>query len=166
MDRGAWWATVHKVAKSWTWLKRWSMHIITLSCFTGRLPVTELFFWGLMFFLHLGHIPLLCYFVLTFCDCIFHSSVCRVVVLASTVCPWWMRLYKTCVGFLVESRGLVPAPWWVELGLVLWWSGPCQGMFLTGSCMLRKTSNSLSDNGWGYVPCLLVFGQSCPSTGA
>ena len=21
MDKGAWWATVHKVAKSWTWLK-------------------------------------------------------------------------------------------------------------------------------------------------
>ena len=26
MDRGAWWATVHGVAKSWTQLKRLSMH--------------------------------------------------------------------------------------------------------------------------------------------
>jgi len=26
MDRGAWWATVHSVTKSWTWLKRLSMH--------------------------------------------------------------------------------------------------------------------------------------------
>ena len=26
MDRGAWWATVHRVAKSWAWLKRLSMH--------------------------------------------------------------------------------------------------------------------------------------------
>ena len=26
-DRGAWWATVHGVAKSWTQLKRLSMHI-------------------------------------------------------------------------------------------------------------------------------------------
>ena len=26
MDRGAWWATVHGVAKSWTWLKQLSMH--------------------------------------------------------------------------------------------------------------------------------------------
>ena len=26
MDRGAWWATVHKVTKSWTWLKQFSMH--------------------------------------------------------------------------------------------------------------------------------------------
>ena len=29
MDRGAWWATVHRVAKSWTWLKRLSMHAHT-----------------------------------------------------------------------------------------------------------------------------------------
>ena len=26
IDRGAWWATVHKVAKSWTWMKWLSMH--------------------------------------------------------------------------------------------------------------------------------------------
>ena len=26
MDRGAWWATVHEVANSWTQLKRLSMH--------------------------------------------------------------------------------------------------------------------------------------------
>ena len=27
MDRGAWWATVRRVAKSWTWLKWLSVHI-------------------------------------------------------------------------------------------------------------------------------------------
>ena len=26
MDRGAWWAMLHRVAKSWAWLKRFSMH--------------------------------------------------------------------------------------------------------------------------------------------
>ena len=26
MDRGAWWATVHRVTKSWTQLKRFSKH--------------------------------------------------------------------------------------------------------------------------------------------
>ena len=26
MDRGAWWVTVHSVAKSWTQLKQFSMH--------------------------------------------------------------------------------------------------------------------------------------------
>ena len=29
MDRGAWWATVHRVAKSRTWLKQLSMHACT-----------------------------------------------------------------------------------------------------------------------------------------
>ena len=26
MDRGAWWATVHRVTRSWTWLKQLSTH--------------------------------------------------------------------------------------------------------------------------------------------
>ena len=26
MDRGAWWATAHRVEKKWTWLERLSMH--------------------------------------------------------------------------------------------------------------------------------------------
>ena len=30
MNRGAWWATVHRVTKSWTWLKQLSMHTITI----------------------------------------------------------------------------------------------------------------------------------------
>ena len=30
MDRGAWWAAVHGVAQSWTWLKRLSMHACML----------------------------------------------------------------------------------------------------------------------------------------
>ena len=29
MDRGAWWATVHRVTKNWTWLKQLSMHADT-----------------------------------------------------------------------------------------------------------------------------------------
>ena len=29
MDRGAWWATVCRVARSWTWLKRFGAHIHT-----------------------------------------------------------------------------------------------------------------------------------------
>ena len=32
MDRGAWWATVHSVAKSQTWLKRLSMLSLTYVC--------------------------------------------------------------------------------------------------------------------------------------
>ena len=33
MDRGAWWATVHRVTKSWTRLKQLSMHVHT--CITS-----------------------------------------------------------------------------------------------------------------------------------
>ena len=31
MDRGAWWAMVHTVAKSWTQLKQLSIHIVTFT---------------------------------------------------------------------------------------------------------------------------------------
>ena len=31
MDRGAWWATVHKVTQSWTQLKQLSIHVCYLS---------------------------------------------------------------------------------------------------------------------------------------
>ena len=37
MDRGAWWATVHRVAKSWTRLKRLSM------MHTVLIPICSLF---------------------------------------------------------------------------------------------------------------------------
>ena len=30
MDRGAWWATIRRVAKSWTWLERVRKHVHTL----------------------------------------------------------------------------------------------------------------------------------------
>ena len=61
---------------------------------------------------------------------------------------WWMRL----------SKRLVQASWWewvvpahllVELGLVP----------LVGRALLRKTLSSLSADGWGCVPALLV---ACP----
>ena len=32
MDRGDWWATVHEIAKSWTWLKQLSMHTHMYTC--------------------------------------------------------------------------------------------------------------------------------------
>ena len=43
MDRGAWWATVHRVVKSWTQLKRLNMHAasITSKVCPSHLPVTE-----------------------------------------------------------------------------------------------------------------------------
>ena len=46
MDRGAWWATVHSVAKSWTQLKRLS---------TGE-HICNTIDKGLVFRLHKGHL--------------------------------------------------------------------------------------------------------------
>ena len=54
MDRGAWWAIVHRVAKSWTWLKWLSTHAHIVSrhlqtdSFTLSFPV-----WSHMSFPHL-----------------------------------------------------------------------------------------------------------------
>ena len=53
-------------------------------------------------------------------------------------------------------EGQVPAHWWVELGL-----GPLVGRAVSrgvfrGGCRLRNTFLSLSDDGWGFVPALLV----------
>ena len=79
--------------------------------------------------------------------------------------PWWVRL----VLGLVQAfwwDGLVPAHWWVELGLVpLVSRAMSRGMF-RGGCELRTTLGSLSADGWGFfLPCWL-FGLRCPSTGA
>ena len=45
MDGGAWWAAVHRVAQSRTWLKRLSMHVQERhnSRITRYLSVTDLF---------------------------------------------------------------------------------------------------------------------------
>ena len=70
-------------------------------------------------------------FYLTFCDCSFCPAGCRVVVLASAVCPVvdeTKRLMQVS-----QWEGLVPTHWWVELDLVLWWAGLCKGICLVGS---------------------------------
>ena len=42
-DRGAWWATVHRVAKSWTWLKQLSMHTSIYGTCFKKFPQGDLF---------------------------------------------------------------------------------------------------------------------------
>ena len=46
-----------------------------------------------------GNIPLMSHFVLAFCDCLFCSTGCRIVILASVVC-----------SLVAEARRLVLAP--------------------------------------------------------
>ena len=44
MDRGAWWATVHRVAKSWTRLKQLSTHIQTKVMFPQNVELISMSF--------------------------------------------------------------------------------------------------------------------------
>ena len=103
---------------------------------------TELFFQGFILLIHLGHISLLSHFV--FCGCGFCSAGCSVVVLLACLLSvlWWMTLPKRCVQVSLWE-GLVPAHWWVEVGLVL----------LVGRVVLRLTLSRLSA-GWGCVSTL------------
>ena len=60
----------------------------------------------------------------------------------------------------------MPVLWWVVLSLVpLVGRAVSRGLF-RGGCGLRKSIGSLSADGWGYVPTLLVVWPEAPSTGA
>ena len=63
-------------------------------------------------------------------------------------------------------EGLVPALWWVQLGLVpLVGRTVSRGMFI-GSCGFRLTLYSLSADGGTVFPPYWWFGLRCLSTGA
>ena len=67
-----------------------------------------------------------------------------------------------CVGFLV--RELVPVFWWVGLYLVLLVGRATSGDVFWDVCDLSMTLGSLSANGWGCVPVLLVVWHRVSST--
>ena len=113
-------------------------------------------------FLCLEHIYLPSCFV-SLCVCGLHSTGCRTVVpLASSVCP--IRLFQ---GLVQASlwEGLVPACWWVELGLIpLVDQAVSRGVF-RGGCGFRMTLGSLSADEGVCVPTRLVVVLRCPSLG-
>ena len=45
MDRGAWWATVHRVTKSWTQLKQLSTHLQTQVMFPQNVELISMSFY-------------------------------------------------------------------------------------------------------------------------
>ena len=69
-----------------------------------------------------------------------------------------------CIGFLVG--GLVPVFWWMRLDLVLLVGRATSGAVFWGVCDLILTLGSLSANGCGCVPVLLVVWHGASSTGA
>ena len=70
----------------------------------------------------------------------------------------------SCVGFLVEGTRAVF--WSVGLDFVLLVGRAVSSGVFWGVCDLNMTLGSLSDNGWGCAPVLLVVWHGVSSTGA
>ena len=70
-----------------------------------------------------------------------------------------------CEGFLVEGTG-VAVFWWVGLHLVFLMGRTASGGLFWGVYELSMILGSLSANGWGCVPVLLVVWHGASSTGA
>ena len=60
----------------------------------------------------------------------------------------------------------MPEFWWVGLDIVLLVGRATSGGVFSGVCELSMTLGSLSANGWGCVPVLLVVWHGASSTGA
>ena len=78
-----------------------------------------------------------------------------VVILLLVSAPWWVRLVQRLVHASWQE-GLVPAHWWVELG-----PGPLVSRALSRDisrrgCGLRTPLGSLSADGLGCIPTLLI----------
>ena len=63
-------------------------------------------------------------------------------------------------------EGLVPVLCWVELSLFPLMGRAASGGVFWGVCELSMTLGSLSADGWGCVPVLLVIWREVFSTGA
>ena len=60
----------------------------------------------------------------------------------------------------------MPVFWWVRLDLIFLVGSAASGNVFWGVCELSMTLGSLSANGWGCAPVLLVFQHGVSSTGA
>ena len=103
-DRGAWWATVHKVAKSQTWLKQLSTHSLKtwetsqLSPFTGREELTYIE-------------PLLCAWSFIYSILFYsHNSpmTCMLLSLFYRQRNWVLQIEEFAQTHSVKSRGQDP----------------------------------------------------------
>ena len=142
--------------------------MLTLNSFSGRLPISSSFVWSGGFFLA----PLsaayfsVFSFSLSYCFWGLLFACCQFIVPSVFgVCPQWVRL----VPWLVQAswlRGLVPVFWWLGLDLVFLVGRVMSGGVFWGVCELSMILGSLSANGWGCVPVLLVVWHGASSTGA
>ena len=103
-------------------------------------------------------------FCLTYCVSGLLFAGCRlVVIIVFDVCPQWLRF----VQWIVLSswwRGLVPLFWRMRLDLIFLVGRTTSGGAFWGVCELIMILGSLSANGWGCVPVLLVVWHRVSST--
>ena len=101
MDRGAWWATIHVVAKSWTWLKRLLLPV-------GDVPWKWLAGKGGDAVLLIRFMPIFSFSNLFVISLILFISAARVLnttdnflcFLLSVLCGLWNLLYVICGNLL------------------------------------------------------------------
>ena len=149
----------------WFWI---IFTIIILNSFSGRLPV-PLHLFGLVCF-YLAPSSAVYFFVLSFCliYCVWGLlfAGCRFVVpVVFGVCPQWVSLIQWIV-WASWWRRLVPVFWWMRLYLVFLVGRTASSGVFCGVCDRIMILGSLSTNGWGCVPVLLVVWHGVFSTGA
>ena len=105
---------------------------------------------------HNGNFPAVS-FGLAFCVCGLLSTSCRVVApLPSGVCPLVGGVEPgACIGFLVGGIGACPLVGGAG-SCLSGGQGPVRRGRIRGSCVPRRTLGSLSADGRGCVPTLLV----------
>ena len=103
---------------------------------------------------------------LTYCVWGLLFAGCKFIVpIVFGVCSQWVGL----VQWLVQVswwRVLVPVVWWVGLDLVFLLGRPTSSDVFWGVCEFRMIVGSLSANGLGCVPVLLVDCHGTSNTGA
>ena len=128
--------------------------------FSGRLPISSSFVWSG------GFLP--CFFIccLFLCLLILLNLVClgssfRRLQVCSSCCILCLPPVG-CIGFL--WRGLVPVFWWMRLVLVFLVRRTVSDSVFWGVCELSMILGSLSADGWGCVPVLLIVWHRVSST--
>ena len=142
--------------------------IITLSSFSGRLPISSSFVWsGGLLPCSLICCVFLCLLILL--NLLFLGSpFCRLQVLSSH-CFWCLPPVAKggsvcCVGFLVEETGACVLMFRLDLVFLVGRTMSDGGVW--GVCDLVFILGRLSASGWGCVPILLVVWHRVSSTGA
>ena len=93
MDRGAWWATIHRVAKSWIGMRQLSTHIYLCICLS-----VYIYFFLESFPLQ---VSVILYIYIYFHYILFRNI--EYISMCSTVGPWWLSILYSSVYILIPN---------------------------------------------------------------